>query len=216
MPRLTRGTSAGRKAIDYHPAQYCGYCLSQRLCREDAMSDLIERKLHHVFDVLDIEGSGALTADSILNAAERYTRFRGVTPGSDRAERLYESIREYWSAMAGLDTDGDGKVSRQEFTTGLVAVASDPGMYEKSIETTADTFFDLADMDGNGRLDRDEYVDLYSVGVGIGRSDTIRAFARMDVHAKGYLTREEWRGAVAEFYQSTDPDAPGNWLWGPY
>lgn len=180
------------------------------------MSDLIERKLHHVFDVLDIDRTGGLTADSILNAAERYARFRGVASGSDRAERLYGSIRDYWSAMAGLDTDGDGKVSRQEFVTGLVAVASDPEAYAKSIETTADTFFELADMDGNGRLDQDEYVDLYSVGVGIARYDTIQAFRRFDVDAKGYLTREQWRQIVADFYQSSDPDAPGNWLWGPY
>ena len=42
------------------------------------------------------------------------------------------------------------------------------------------------------------------------------AFQKLDDEDKGYLTRQEFLEAVTEFHLSDDPDARGNWLFGPY
>ncbi len=40
------------------------------------------------------------------------------------------------------------------------------------------------------------------------------AFSHLDGDGDGLLSAEEFTRAVIEFWSSTDPNAPGNWLMG--
>lgn len=47
----------------------------------------------------------------------------------------------------------------------------------------------------------------------VGAADI--AFPRWDRDANGYVSKEEMAEVVREFFHSSDPDAPGNLLFGP-
>ena len=74
---------------------------------------------------------------------------------------------------------------------------------------------ELWDRDGDGKLSADEYVKLEWC-YGVTEEAAREAFRHLDRDGDGYLTLEEGMKAIEEFYLSDDPDAPGNWLFGPY
>ncbi len=47
------------------------------------------------------------------------------------------------------------------------------------------------------------------------RSRAAPGFQRLDHDADGKLRQEEIRAAAVEYFTSEDPDADGNWLYGP-
>ena len=95
------------------------------------------------------------------------------------ANRNEEAKREAKQYMAQLDTDGDGMISKEEFTTDLVDLYA-----EESEGTTADAEnvilventdkaaalklghekFGFADINGDGKLDDTEYLVLHAPG----------------------------------------------------
>ena len=42
------------------------------------------------------------------------------------------------------------------------------------------------------------------------------AILHTDLDGDGYITHDELVRLFDEFYRSSDPDAPGNWLFGPW
>ena len=73
----------------------------------------------------------------------------------------------------------------------------------------------LWDQNGDGKLSVQEYAKL-GWCYGITEEAMREAFQHLDRNGDGYLTIEELTKAVDEFYRSDDPDAPGNWTFGPY
>lgn len=77
-----------------------------------------------------------------------------------------------------------------------------------------DAVMDIADADGDGRVDEEEYVKWYTALMSIPPEEAAEAFSHLDRDGSGYLSHEEMREAVQEYYFSEDPDAPGNWMTG--
>jgi hypothetical protein len=78
----------------------------------------------------------------------------------------------------------------------------------------ADAVMKAADTNVDGVLSQAEYVAMYGV-LGVAPEQSAPAFARLDIDGDGVVSHEEYRTAIVDFYLSTDPDAPGNYLLGP-
>lgn len=177
---------------------------------------LQERKINRFFDVLDPDGAGALTLPTMLGIGDRYARIRGYASTSAEAQRLHAALEQFWkTVISPMDADGDQRVTRQEHLQRMTAALADP-QQAREFHATGDEFFAFADVNGDGHLVKDEYVDLFAVGCGLARRDAIQAFQRLDPQNRGYLDLDQWRKLIEEFFASTDPDAPGNWLYGTY
>lgn len=66
--------------------------------------------------------------------------------------RLYDAFAAWWRELqAALDTDGDGRVSADEYA------AAAPSLAGPALIRVAEVLLDAIDKDGNGTIDADEH-----------------------------------------------------------
>ncbi len=104
--------------------------------------------------VLDQTGDGHLDwPDLAAMARELSTRLDLDEP---EETRLYDAFAAWWHELQeALDTDGDGRVSADEYAAAV------PSLAGPALIRVAEVLFDAADGDGNGTIDADEYRALF-------------------------------------------------------
>ncbi|WSX64958.1 oxygenase MpaB family protein [Streptomyces sp. NBC_00986] len=133
-------------------------------------------------EVLDQTGDGYLDwPDLAAMARELSTR---LDLGEPEETRLYNAYADWWRELqSALDTDGDGRVSAQEYA------AATPSLAGPALIRVAEVLFDVTDKDGNQRIDADEYRALFrtafhrditgtGTGTGTGGAYTRSAFVK--------------------------------------
>ncbi|MFD9302888.1 EF-hand domain-containing protein [Streptomyces sp. NPDC060048] len=121
----------------------------------------------------------------------------------------------FWTnVIAPIDQDGDGKVDLMDMTEGFRRVLTDPALYPEQIEPVTNCFFDLVDLNGDGKIDQAEFQQMFDSVAGVPGEDCAAVFAALDQDGSGALDRAEFHQAVSEFFYGTDPDAPANHLFG--
>ncbi|WAX78159.1 oxygenase MpaB family protein [Streptomyces sp. KMM 9044] len=104
--------------------------------------------------VLDQTGDGHLDwPDLAAMARELSTRLDLDEP---EETRLYDAFAAWWRELqAALDTDGDGRVSADEYAAAV------PSLAGPALIRVAEVLFDATDRDGNGTISPDEYRSLF-------------------------------------------------------
>ncbi|MER6456072.1 oxygenase MpaB family protein [Streptomyces sp900105245] len=104
--------------------------------------------------VLDQTGDGYLDwPDLAAMARELSTRLDLDEP---EETRLYDSCADWWRELqAALDTDGDGRVSADEYAAAV------PRLAGPALIKVAEVLFAATDKDGDGTIDADEYRTLF-------------------------------------------------------
>ncbi|MFF5753982.1 oxygenase MpaB family protein [Streptomyces longwoodensis] len=105
-------------------------------------------------EVLDQTGNGYLDwPDLAAMARELSTRLDLDEPEENR---LYDAFAAWWRELqAALDTDGDGRVSAQEYAAAV------PSLAGPALIKVAEVLFDVTDKDGNQTIDAEEYRALF-------------------------------------------------------
>ncbi|MFF4951448.1 oxygenase MpaB family protein [Streptomyces chattanoogensis] len=113
--------------------------------------------------VLDQTGDGYLDwPDLAAMARELSSRLDLDEP---EETRLYSAYAEWWKELqADLDTDGDGRISEEEYAAAV------PSLAGPALIRVAEVLFDVTDADGDGAIDADEYRALFRTGF---RRDTV-------------------------------------------
>ena len=108
-------------------------------------------------EVLDQTGNGYLDwPDLAAMARELSSRLDLDEPAETR---LYDAFADWWRELqAALDTDGDGRISAQEYAAGVASLAG-PALIK-----VAEVLFDATDTDGNQTIDAAEYRALFRTG----------------------------------------------------
>ncbi|MEU1127781.1 oxygenase MpaB family protein [Streptomyces sp. NPDC005899] len=121
--------------------------------------------------VLDQTGDGHLDwPDLAAMARELSTRLDLDEP---EETRLYDAFAAWWRELqAALDTDGDGRVSAEEYAA---AVPSPAG---PALIRVAEVVFDATDKDGNGTIDAQEYRTLFRTAFHRDLTTTDGAYGR--------------------------------------
>ncbi|MFD3537521.1 oxygenase MpaB family protein [Streptomyces sp. NPDC058664] len=104
--------------------------------------------------VLDQTGDGHLDwPDLAAMARELSTRLDLDEP---EETRLYDAFAAWWRELqAVLDSDGDGRVSLDEYAAAV------PSLAGPALIRVAEVLFDATDKDGDGTIDADEYRTLF-------------------------------------------------------
>lgn len=175
--------------------------------------ELLDRKWRNFFGHFDADGNGYLERDDFVLRGTQVAAACGFDANSAKAGAVTDGFQRVWNSIVEqLDTDGDGRISRDEFTTGMAAFADDEG-YEQFFQPAIDALLVMADHDGDGRIGLAEWLQLQG-GYGTPRVEAERAFELLDADRNGYLTRAEISTATRQYFTSTDPAAPGNHLYG--
>ncbi|MEW6277514.1 MAG: EF-hand domain-containing protein [Candidatus Eremiobacterota bacterium] len=182
------------------------------------LTSVQKRKLSTQFNLLDADGNGLLEEADFLRIAHELARAQGLQ--DEARATLEQRYRHLWDSLAAAcDTDGDGRVTIQEWLDRHDALmqedctrrVSEPG-YRSPFESTARFFFDLLDANSDGRLSRSEY-RAFCAAHGLPGEVADQAYDRV-VAPGSSLLREELVDMVLEFYFG-DEQTTGTWLFGP-
>lgn len=178
------------------------------------MSALQDRKYRQWFRGADVDGDGIITRQDVLLMSERYIAARGASQ-SATAARLNQELDAFWThVIAPMDQDGDGKVDLREMTEGFRRALTDPALYPQQIQLVADCYFDLIDLDGNDKIDQEEFQQIFGLAGNLPFEHCAAVFTALDLDGSGTLDRTEFHQALAEYFYGNDPDAPANHLFG--
>lgn len=180
------------------------------------LTDLQKRKLTSLFYWYDADDNGNLHVDDFERLVQNIVGIRGHGPGSQEYADLRTQFMFDWSALvASADKSGDNAVSLDEWLAHMDTILHIDEASERTIDSLTRIIWSLTDIDGSGRISPREYaLFLRAYNIDERIRDTI--FRQLDMNGDGHLTREEITKLVREFYLSNDPDAPGNWLIGPF
>ncbi|MFE2721667.1 oxygenase MpaB family protein [Kitasatospora sp. NPDC059327] len=118
----------------------------------------VRRGAEEFFDaVLDQTGNGHLDWPDLAAMARELSGRLDLDEPEET--RLYNAFAAWWRELQStLDTDGDGRVSRQEYAEAV------PSLAGPALIRVAEVLFDVTDADGNQSIDADEYRALFRTG----------------------------------------------------
>lgn len=175
-------------------------------------TDLQRAKCRKDFDSVDVNGNGVITAEDIDAYLDRVASALGHEPGSPKHAAYVDANRPWRDAMYELiDLDGDSEITYDEMLTVWVSASADD--WKVILDSYATALFGLVDDDDDGKLTRAEF-GRWAGAIGVPAEEREALFDRFDVDGSGYLTRDEYGAYLTEWATATDPDAPGNSLFG--
>jgi Ca2+-binding EF-hand superfamily protein len=176
------------------------------------LSDLQKRKHTHQFHVMDEDGNGHLEWGDYERIASKIAGIRGYAAGSPEFAALVGQYRFAWDQSAPFQDETGFSLDR--WLEYQVALLNSPDVYDVIVRDTAEMIFDTFDLDGDKRVSPEEWRGFFRC-YGIDEKHTDTCFPKFDRNGDGYVTRDELIALVREFFLSSDPDAPGNLLFGP-
>lgn len=176
------------------------------------LSELQKKKIMRQFEVFDADGNGYLEAADMDRIAERVASIRGWSKDSPSFAALHK-LYEYGVEAAQPFMDDQGRVDRDAYLKFYDKTLNAPGAYNAVVGQLAEFLFTVLDADGDGQITQDEVRQFYEA-YGIDVELAPEAFGKLDMNGDGHISKGEVTDAVAQFYFSSDPEAPGNWLLG--
>jgi Ca2+-binding EF-hand superfamily protein len=180
-----------------------------------ALSTLQDLKLDRAFAHLDVDGDGHIERDDVLALGARLLIGFGEAPTSAKGKDLVAALDALWDGLADeLDLGRDGRLTTDDFRDGMAGAFVHGGCYDPLLGPVVDAVARLCDTDDDGRIGLADLRTLHEAfGVDEGAAEP--ALARLDLDGSGRITTAELAEAAREYYTSDDPEALGNWLFGP-
>ncbi len=180
-----------------------------------ALTAFQKKKLGRMFDVLDANRDGFVESADYTRRVEAVARIERWTEDAPEYDRNLRFAQLSWDALAeNADADGDGRVSRAEFMHWAEIFLDDRDAVRAYARGDVQLLFDTVDTDGDGRITETEYRRFLEI-CGVPTSAAHAFFAYADLDENGRIGRDEMSHAFEEFLLSTNPEAAGNFLFGP-
>ena len=185
------------------------------------LGELQTRKLERKFHIFDANGDGYVQRDDFDLIIANLLALRGLSADSEAGKAVSAQYEDYWQTLQQFaDVNQDQQVNLEEWMTYHAAaldfeqVLATEGE-EGNLRPFAEVLFQMLDANDDGQISGDEYCEFlqaYKVDEGTAR----QTFEHLDPQGLGYLTLDQLFTLVDQFYGSNEPDAAGNWLFGPY
>jgi len=180
-----------------------------------ALSAFQKRKLARMFEVLDADGDGFVARSDYTRRVDAVARREGWAEDAPERARNERFALQSWEALAeSADQDEDGRVGRDEFMRWADIFLDDREAVRAYARGDIQLLFDAMDTDGDGRISQDEYRRYLEI-CGADTSAAGTYFAYADLDENGRIGRDEMSHAFEEFLLSENPQAAGNFLFGP-
>jgi Ca2+-binding EF-hand superfamily protein len=180
------------------------------------VSELRKRKFSYLFHCFDFDKNGILEKADYEQFAKNLGKAYGLATDSTKYATMHAETMALWDFVQSLaDQNGDNQVTVDEFIVGYTALTNNDEAFHRLLMGYADYVIRSADRDGNGELDKEEYATILGC-YGIETAAAHDAFRRLDEDGNGSLSVTDMEKAFEEYFRSDNPDAPGNWMMGPF
>lgn len=177
------------------------------------LTDLQQRKLTRMFNAFDADHSGYLELGDFEAQIANIARLRGLDAGSPEHGELQSVYHAAWDNISRLaDSSGDGRVTLDEWLAYGSALVQSPERFDQDVGVIAKLNARLIDRDGDGVISFEEF----SAMRGSLDVDNAASFQRFDLDGDGSISSDELLELFRQFFLSDDPDAPGNFWYGPF
>lgn len=180
-------------------------------------SETQKRKVHHLFNVLDIDRNGQLQPSDFVNVGQKIVQQLGLNVNSRSARLiLLKSHRLFVQLLADLHNP--------ELTLTLwdwIAFfrdqieSEDDGILNHYIHRTTRHIFDLFDMNKDKLISREEYANMLTI-YNISHKMAIQGFEELDSNSDNYISSDEMVEGLNNFFKSEDSEAKGNLIFGEW
>lgn len=182
------------------------------------LSEIQKRKIHHFFNVLDIDKNGYLQPEDFVNVGRRII---------DKVELGHESraaklilIKSHRLFVQLLTDANNPELSLTlwdwiEFFKDQLFEGGNNGVLEYYIHRTSRHIFDLFDMNRDHFISREEYLDMLAI-YNIPQDKTERSFDELDANNDNLISSDEMVNGLRNFFKSNDENAPGNLIFGEW
>ena len=180
------------------------------------LTTLQTRKLTRAFHLFDLDQNGMMDRQDCELVIRATTQAMGHAPGSPEYTAYHDEYMAGWAVIVALgDSDGDQKLTATEFCTAYGKLMEQPAQFDAVVLGFVKTAITLWDSNQDGQVSEEEYKS-YLLSVHVTAAEAADAFRRLDLDRDGYLRREELFQNLKEYYFTDDPNAPGNWFFGPF
>ena len=180
------------------------------------LTALQTRKLNRAFTLFDVDRNGFMEGSDCELVVSATTQAMGYAVRSPEYTAYYNEYMAGWQALLQLgDSDGDQKLTAAEFCTAYDKMMANREQFGVVIMGVIKTIVTLWDSNKDGKVSQPEY-HAYMTAFHATDAEAAEAFRQLDRNRDGYLTTDELLKNAEEFFLSDDPEAPGNWLVGPY
>lgn len=180
----------------------------------NVVPDLHDRNIGAVFDLLDADGDGVITAADVSAMAVRFCDALAIT-GTEKGTQFAALWASWWEQVAAdADADGDGRISREEFAAALLSGRGDPAAYfREQLGRMAAAEAEALDKDGDGYIEQADYAALFAV-LGLPAETGLAGFSRLDADHDGKISTGEFVAGIADLFLSHNPADPGTAMIG--
>jgi Ca2+-binding EF-hand superfamily protein len=182
------------------------------------LTELQKRKITKLFTMYDVGNHGYLQFSDYEKIANKLADLKGWKSDEIEYQKLlnkygYQWISLYCSIKEKLPEKLDNRIYLDNWFKYHELLLQDQD-HRQQIESLADLVFDIIDLDESGNLDQNEWRSLFKV-YNLPVVYASESFAKIDLNQDGLLSRDELVSLLQEFYDSDDPQALGNYMFGP-
>jgi Ca2+-binding EF-hand superfamily protein len=161
-----------------------------------------------VFTLFDANGNGFIESEDFEIMAQRVLQAAAESDDTARAAIL-AAFRKYWNALAGLDTNGDGRIAFEEYRTCVLS----PKQFDETLNDFAESLAALGDPNGDGLIERPIFVALM-LAIGFERANIDALFDAFEPNDSDQITVATWVTGIKDYYGPDKAGIPGDELLG--
>lgn len=178
-------------------------------------SETQKRKVHHLFNVLDIDRNGQLQPDDFVGVGKKIVKILGLSDTSRSARLiLLKSHRLFVQLLADLHNPELSLTLWDWIAFFRDQIESeDDGILNHYIHRTSRHIFDLFDMNKDKLISREEYATMLTI-YNISHDTAIQGFEDLDTNNDNHISADEMVEGLNNFFKSDDPEAKGNLIFG--
>ncbi|MFH9570487.1 EF-hand domain-containing protein [Streptomyces sp. NPDC017230] len=164
-------------------------------------------RIELVFSLFDADGNGYLELADFDLMSDRVV---AAVPDAHEAtaDRLAGAFRRYGETLLNeLDTNGDGRVSPEEFTS----IVLNPRRFDATVDEFAEALAAMGDPDGDGFVARPEFTALM-IAIGFQRPNIEALFQAFGPDGEDRIRVSTWADGIRDYYRPEKSGIPGDHL----
>ena len=177
------------------------------------LTPFLQRKVALAYYRWDQTKDGLVDGNDFELVGRKVAAALGPDDGSSEHDNIVNAYRGLWNNyLKAYNLDPGEALSLSAHLAGHEQFTQHPGAAEFA-ESTNRPIFTAIDRDGDGRIDQQEWAAFLGA-LGATEDEAEKAFRLLDRDGDGTVSTQELSVALFEYYNSDDPNSPGNGFFG--